>query len=224
LCSRLCKTCFCQRIGLGPGAGPGALTLLPKLGLELYNRLGTHQIHPAWTHVTTDRLSVEYKLQYDKAFGAGAEPPALGSQQADRAAIGYHNAVASSAKQKGRRNAQSAEQSGQQDAVALCAGQNGQPDDSPMGIPGQNGQQSQPSKTPLKSPLHHEEAWEDTDDEMNVSTGQIEHTGQIKENGQDEMDWVGQIVASAGPEPAVATRAPAESGHLAKGELSCTVL
>lgn len=169
-------------------------------------------------------MSVEYKLQYDKAFGAGTEPPALGSQRADREANGCHNAVASSAEQNGRRNPQSAEQSGQQDAGVLCAGQNGQPDDSPMGTPGQNGQQSQPSKTPLKSPLHHEEAWEDTDDEMNVSTGQKEHTGQIKENGQDEVDWVGQIVASAGPEPAVATRALAESRHQPEGELSCTVL
>ena len=162
----------------------------------------------------------EDRLQHDKAFAAEAEPSAQGSQRADPVPNGYHNAVASSTEQNKRQRAQSAEQSGQQDAVASRAGQNGQPDDSPVGTPGQNGQQSQPSKTPLKSPLHHEEAWEDTDDEMNVSTGQEEHTGQIIENGQSEVDWIGQIVASAGPEPAVATRAPAESGHLTKVALS----
>jgi len=35
LCSRLCRTCSCQGIDLGPGEGPGSLTLPPKLGLSL---------------------------------------------------------------------------------------------------------------------------------------------------------------------------------------------
>ena len=74
------------------------------------------------------------------------------------------------------------------------------------GPPSQLSQQSQQAKSPfkslLRSPLHHDEAWEDTDDE---------------DGEPNEVDWERHITASAVPEPAGAKSAPAEDGHQSKG-------
>ena len=88
-----------------------------------------------------------------------------------------------------------------------------QPSDRALGT-GQIGQLSQepqqaksPFKSVLRSPLHHDKPWEDTDDEEDVLP-----------NGEpNEMDWERHITASANPEPAGARSASAENGHQGKG-------
>ena len=87
-----------------------------------------------------------------------------------------------------------------------------QPSDQTLGTGqfGQLSQESQQAKSPfksvLRSPLHHDKAWEDTDDDVDDDGG--EGTGE-----PNEMDWERHITASANPEPAGDRAAPAEMGH-----------
>ena len=78
------------------------------------------------------------------------------------------------------------------------------------GQAGEPSQQSQQAKSPFRSmsrsPLHHEQAWEDTDDEDGVSGGD-----------PSEMDWERHITASAIPQPAGARPA---NGHHSKGTIA----
>lgn len=79
-----------------------------------------------------------------------------------------------------------------------------QPHDGALGSgpPSQLSQQSQQGKSPfksvLRSPLHHEKPWEDTDDE---------------DGEPNEVDWERHITASAAPEPAGARSASVANEH-----------
>ena len=74
----------------------------------------------------------------------------------------------------------------------------------------QSSQLSQRPSTPLgsvmKTPLHHEKPWEDTDEENSASGGQ-----------PAEMDWERHITASSTPGQAGAQSAPTENEHPSEG-------
>lgn len=76
-----------------------------------------------------------------------------------------------------------------------------------IGEPSQHSQQAKsPFRKVLRSPLHYEHAWEDTDDEDGMSNGD-----------PSEVDWERHITASAIPQPAGARPAPAANGHQSEG-------